>query len=201
MEHQSDIVHLVNPDDICLEIKKELSQDSYPFMNNSDKENKRLTNKNHNSMFESYLGAHLNNKSPDCVLYSEDGGEFATFKEILCQTDFLRQILSSTKEHCCSKLEIICPCSEVELGYLVDFLVNGEIQCENLNECLKIQENLHKIFGFPKDLNLIHGQQYRCPRLIPLDTIKSASLEATFENDPYLNYKQQGRYFTKCAKI
>ena len=88
-EHQSDIVHLVNPDDICLEIKKELSQDSDPFINNSDKENKCLTNKNHNSMFESYLGVHLKNKSPDCVLYSEDGGDFATFKEILCQTNFL----------------------------------------------------------------------------------------------------------------
>ena len=66
----------------------------------------------------------------------------------------MRQILSSTKDHCCSTIEILCPCSEEELGYLVDFLVNGEIQCENWSGCLKIQENLQKIFGFPNDLNL-----------------------------------------------
>ena len=67
---------------------------------------------------------------------------------------FLQKILSSAKEHCCGTLEILCPCSEEELGQLVDFLVSGEIHCENLKESLKIQENLHKILGFPKNLNL-----------------------------------------------
>ena len=38
MEHKSDIIHLANPDDICLKIKKELSRDSDPFMNNFGKE-------------------------------------------------------------------------------------------------------------------------------------------------------------------
>ena len=112
-----------------------------------------LTKSEHYAMFEDSLNTYLRNKVPDCVLYSQDGGEFTIFKELLCQTSFLRKILLSTKDHCCSTIEILCPCSELELGYFVDFLVNGEIQCQNLSESLKIQEDLHKIFGFSKNLD------------------------------------------------
>ena len=66
--------------------------------------------------FESHLDFYLKNKSTDCVLYSEDGGgKFRVHKELFGQTDFLREILSSTKEHCCGTIEVICPRSKLEL--------------------------------------------------------------------------------------
>ena len=52
MEHKADIIHLANPEDICLEIKKDLSQDSDLFLNNIGKRNKYLTKKDHHAMFE-----------------------------------------------------------------------------------------------------------------------------------------------------
>ena len=115
--------------------------------------NTHFSSNYHHDIINDYLGKHLKNKSADCVLYSQDGGVFKIFKELFCQTDFLRQILSSTSKHCCNTIEILCPCSNEELGYLIDFLMSGEIQCENLDDCWKIQENLQKIFGYPKDLN------------------------------------------------
>ena len=36
----------------------------------------------------------------------------------------------------------------------MNFLYKGEIQCAEEFDSLKIQENLHKIFGFPKFLGL-----------------------------------------------
>merc|ERR550519_2463312 len=49
-------------------------------------------------------------------------------------------------------LEIFCPSSKEELHHLTKFLYNGEICCAEKFDSLKIQENLHKIFGFPKNL-------------------------------------------------
>ena len=36
----------------------------------------------------------------------------------------------------------------------MDFLYSGEIYCETKNDCIRIRENLAKIFGFPKSSNL-----------------------------------------------
>ena len=48
------------------------------------------------------------------------------------------------------KLEIFCPdCTKEELQYLVDFLYDGEIRCENSEESVKIFKILTEIFGFP----------------------------------------------------
>ena len=55
MEQQSDIIHLANPDHICYDIKKELSKDSDPFMNNFEKEYKFLSNDDHHAVFGDYL--------------------------------------------------------------------------------------------------------------------------------------------------
>ena len=35
-----------------------------------------------------YLDVHLKNKTPDCILYSQDGGEFKIHKEIFSQSNF-----------------------------------------------------------------------------------------------------------------
>ena len=139
-----------------------------------------------------YLDVYLKNKPPDCILYSKDGGEFKIHKEIFSQTNFLREILSSAKEHCCGTLEIICPCSKKELGHLVDFLYNGEIQCENEMDSIEIQENLSKIFGFPKILSLNNPNQADVTiseesfELFPMenDTQTATITEETFESIP-----------------
>ena len=118
-----------------------------------------LETKEHVAMIEGNLDAYLKSKSPDCILYSKDGGVFKIHKEVFCQTEFLRNILSSAKEHCCKTLEILCPCSKMDLGHIVNFLYDGEIQCQDESESIKIQENLNKIFGFPKNLNLFASDQ------------------------------------------
>ena len=87
--------------------------------------------------FETYLDFYLKKKSTDCILYSDDGSKFRVHKELFGQTDFLREILSSTKEHCCFTIEVICPCSKVELKHLVNFLYDGEIHCKKESDSLK----------------------------------------------------------------
>ena len=114
-----------------------------------------LTHKNHNAtIIEHCFNDDLKNKPSNCILYSQDGSEFKIHREILCQTQFLREILMSTKDLCCETLEILCPCSKTELKHLVNFLYDGEIHCKNKKTSTKIQENLSKIFGFPEYLNL-----------------------------------------------
>ena len=109
--------------------------------------------------FESYMDLYLKNKSTDCIIYSEDGSKFKVHKELFGQTDFLREILSSTKEHCCGTIEVICPCSKGELSHLVNFLYDGEIHCEKESDALKIIDNLQKIFDFPRNLDLIYPNE------------------------------------------
>ena len=69
------------------------------------------------------------------------------------------EILSSTQEHCCSTIEVLIPCSKEELKHMVNFLYDGEIHCENESESLKVIENLQKIFGFPRNLDLSYPNQ------------------------------------------
>ena len=106
--------------------------------------------------FENYLDFYLKNKSRDCILFSEDGSKYKVHKELFGQTDFLRKILSSTKDQCCGTIEVSCPCSKDELSSLVNFLCDGEIHCEEESESLKIIENLQNIFGFQRTLNPLH---------------------------------------------
>ena len=56
-------------------------------------------------------------------------------------------------------LELLVPCTERELFHLGYFLYDGEIQCQDESESIKIQENLNKIFGFPQNLNLFASDQ------------------------------------------
>ena len=54
----------------------------------------------HSSTFQDYLDPYFKKKPPDCNLYSEEGSKFRIHKELLSQTNFLREILSSAKESC-----------------------------------------------------------------------------------------------------
>ena len=108
----------------------------------------------HLSAILDYKETYFKNKPEDCILYAEDGTAFKIHKEVLGQTVFLRKILFTTINHCCDTIEIICPCTKEELEKLVHFLYHGEIQCENVFESFKNQEDLSKIFGFPEDFNV-----------------------------------------------
>ena len=111
-----------------------------------------LTNNENVAKIEDCLDLYLKNRSSNCILYSQDGHEIKIHKEILCQTKFLREILSSARYHCCDALEILCPCNKQELEHLANFLYDGEIRCKSEDDCIEIQESLCKIFGFPENL-------------------------------------------------
>ena len=113
-----------------------------------------------------YFESYFKNKSPDCTLYSEDGGHFRIHKEIFGQTEFMREILNTTNEHCCGTIEIFCPCSKEDLDHIVQFLYSGNVTLIDKNEPVKvvenlmtINENLSKIFGFPKNFCLHHQKK------------------------------------------
>ena len=89
---------------------------------------------------EENLDIYLKSKTTDCILYAEDGSKFKIHREVLGQTEFLRKILFSAKEHCREILEVLCPCSKDELSHLVNFLYDGEIRCKEEIDSLKIGE-------------------------------------------------------------
>jgi hypothetical protein len=62
------------------------------------------------------------------TLYSEDGAEFKMLKELFCQTEYLRKIVSSAKENCCGIIEILCHRSGKQLSYMVNFLTVQKLQ-------------------------------------------------------------------------
>ena len=73
------------------------------------------------------------------------------------------------KDQCCGIMEIICPCSKEDLSRLVQFLYHGEIQCEDVFDSFKTQENLGKIFGFPENFNI----EYQIAALLDNPTLSS----------------------------
>ena len=110
----------------------------------------------------------------------------------MIQTNFLREILSSAKEHCCGKLNISCPCTQKELEHLANFLYDGEIQYENNSDCIKIQENLHKIFGFSKDLMFSHSVDEKCPENTDIKNLikvtpENLNVNSANESDSHLS--------------
>ena len=125
---------------------------------------KKVKNSRHIRTIDKCLEWYLKRKTPDCIFYSEDGTQFKVHKEFLCQTKFLREILSSSKEHCCQTIEIFCPCSSEDLNQMTKFLYAGEIGCDKEFgdpevDLPEFRENLHKIFGFPKHLKISLGKR------------------------------------------
>ena len=108
---------------------------------------------NHNPfvvMDQEFMDSFFNKKPTDCILYSEDGIPIKIHREILSQTDLMQKILSSAKQSCCQTIEIICPCSKVELEYVMKFLYKGQLNCDSSFDFANILEILSKVFGFPK---------------------------------------------------
>ena len=130
----------------------------------------------------------LSNKENDCILYSEEGIEFNIHKEILGQTDFLRNILSSSKDGCCKTMYVFCPCPKLELDHMVHFLYTGTISCESEIELMKIQENLNKILGFSEKMFL--SDNYK--EVKEVDTVPIAELESEKNSEKIPDYQRKG---------
>ena len=73
---------------------------------------KKLIYDDHVNTMKENLDFYTKTKSPDCILYSQDGSKFKVHKEIFCQTSFQRKILSTAKENYCRTPEILCPCTK-----------------------------------------------------------------------------------------
>ena len=112
-----------------------------------------VINVDHVSAMENDMDFYLKMKPRDCVLYSNDGSKFKIHKEVLGQTKFMRDILKSVKENCCSTLEIVCPCGKEDLRELVNFFYDGEIHCNDEFDSIRTLDHLCKIFGFPENLS------------------------------------------------
>ena len=56
-----------------------------------------------------HMETFFRNKETDCVIFSEEGINFNIHKEILSQTEFMRNILLSTKDCCYTVMQIFCP--------------------------------------------------------------------------------------------
>ena len=102
------------------------------------------------AMDQEFINLFYKKKPTDCILYSEDGIQFKIHREILSQTELMQNILTSAKESCCQNLEIICPCSKVELEYVVKFLYKGQLNCDSSFDFAIILKILTKVFGFPE---------------------------------------------------
>ena len=69
----------------------------------------------------------LQNKEPSCILYSKEGKKFNIHKEILYQSNLMKNVLISSNNFCCRDIEIFCPCTEEEVRQMVNFLYTGTI--------------------------------------------------------------------------
>ena len=99
---------------------------------------------------QEFMNLFYNKKPTDCILYSEDGIPFQIHREILSQTELMQNLLTSVKGSCCQDLEIICPCSKIELAYVVKFLYEGQLHCDSSFDMSNILKILTKVFGFPE---------------------------------------------------
>ena len=85
---------------------------------------------------------------PDCSLYSQNNYEHPIHKELLYQTQFMRDMVVSVSPD--SKIEVIChSLSKEELEVIVDFLYNGRIVCTSKTAVYRAAKNLRDLFGFP----------------------------------------------------
>ena len=67
----------------------------------------KLINKDNLDMVN-YIESDIKLQPPDCSLFSEDGFEVPIHKEVLYQTNFLREIVK-TMDCCCCKMELFFP--------------------------------------------------------------------------------------------
>ena len=147
------------------------------------------------AMDQEFMNSFYNNKPTDCNLYSEDGNQFKIHREILSQTELMQNILTSAKESCCQNLEIICPCSKIELSYVVKFLYQGQLNCDSSFNCSNILKILAKIFGFPEKFLHEWQEEFEITENendITNTKISSADFNIDFKNEVDLDSIEEG---------
>ena len=101
---------------------------------------------------KNYMQSYLKNKPSDVIMYSEDGTVFKTHKELLFQTEFLREVLKV--QNCCDTVEIICPCSKEDLEQMLEFVEHGKVFNFDKSVFSRILDNLESILGYPNFLDV-----------------------------------------------
>ena len=147
----------------------------------------------HHDLIESFL----QNKETDCILYSKEGIKFDIHKEILYQTDLMKNLFSSEHSWCCQSIEIFCPCSGNELESFLNFLYNGKIYCNTEKDATIMLGNLTSMFGFP--LNLFSVEATSISNQSPEETNTTSKSEyfapeLILSNDP--SYDGKAIFFT-----
>ena len=109
-----------------------------------------------------FIDYFLQNREPDCFLYSNDGMKFDIHKEIFYHSEWMRNIFIDTKDTCCREMEIFCPCSADELDIITKFLYSGTNSFNNETEISDITNILTKIFGFSNDQFYFDDESVPC---------------------------------------
>ena len=101
------------------------------------------------------MESYLKQRPPDCSLFSQHNHEFPIHKEVLYQTEYLREMITDLNFE--QKVEILCTSiAKEELQIMVDFLYDGKISCKDQTLGSQACKNLNEMFGFP--IALIDGE-------------------------------------------
>ena len=109
-----------------------------------------------------FIDSFLQNREPDCFLYSNDGMKFDIHKEIFYHSEWMRNIFIDAKDTCCREMEIFCPCSADELDIITKFLYSGTNSFNNETEISDIQIFSLKYLDFPSDQFYFDNESVPC---------------------------------------
>ena len=94
------------------------------------------------------MESYFKSTPPDCSLFSDDNYGILIHKELMYQTKFMREMISTVGID--SKIEVFCPSlSKEELEIIVDFFYNGKIFYKDQTVVSQVSKNLEVLFGFP----------------------------------------------------
>ena len=98
----------------------------------------------------SHMDSYFNFALPDCHLYSRDNFQIPVHKELLYQTQFMREMIESVGVD--SEIDLICPSmAKEDLEMVVHFLYNGKLLHASEEVVSNASKNLAELFGFPMD--------------------------------------------------
>ena len=98
-----------------------------------------------------HMESFFSKKETDAIFYSVEGVKFDVHRDVLGQTDFLRNILSCSKNCGCNTIEVFCPFSKYDLECMIKFLYSGKLSCDTEKNALRVLDYLRDVFGFPKE--------------------------------------------------
>ena len=120
-------------------------------------------------------------KPPDCSLFSKDGFEFPIHKELLYQTNLMRDMVKNNQLCHCSKIDIIVPAlARKKLEQIVHFLKTGELRSDK-TAISDLLVDLTELFGFPKKIDMV----FEFPKPNNMEKIKDKeeAFEEFIQND------------------